>query len=193
MVTTSARHACWLIDIGGAAVVGICVAVFLWLAFIREDRAGAALLDLSRSVRAAEADLLRLRALSEDQRALLSDEKAKLAVYGTLPLEPPVESYFEALAAMALRADVQLRSQAPLPPRLYPTLAEYRFVCELSGTLPNLSRFFDAIEKADFWADVSHLKIESAKGSESVDSDDRVAQITLSLFTAPPAPGQKRG
>jgi hypothetical protein len=52
--------------------------------------------------------------------------------------------------------------------------------------MPDLARFLYAIEHADFWADVSYLKIDTGRNPAAPESTDREALLTFSLFSAPP-------
>jgi hypothetical protein len=187
VMIAAVRRNCRWIDLAGGTVVGACALVSVWLLVLRDDGAGATLRELNRAVAAAEADLFRLATLRDEQRSAIVLERGRLALRGQPPPQPPLEEYFQHLALLAGQIGVELRSQAPLPPRHYPTLSEYRFVCEISASLPAIARLLYAVEHTDFWADVSYFKIDVSRGSGSVDSESRMAQITFSLYTAPMA------
>lgn len=181
------RRSCRWIDLAGGTVVGVCALVSVWLLFLRDDGAGATLRELNRTVASLETDFSRLAALRDEQRTAIALERGRLASRGQPPQQPPLEEYFQHLAQLAGQMGVELRSQAPLPPRHYATLSEYRFVCEISGSLPAIARLLHAVEHTDFWADVSYFKIDASRGAGAVDSESRMAQITFSLYTAPVA------
>ncbi len=176
----------WVIDAIGGTIVALAALSAVWMTFLRDDGARATLRELNRVVSTANTDLTRVRLLRDQQRLALTEEKSRFDSQGHPPDHPPLEEYFQTLAALTKQLDLQLRSQAPLPPRFYPSLAEHRFVCEISGTMPALAALFHAIETTEFWADVSYFKIDSGRIATSAASEERSAQLSFSLFAAPP-------
>jgi hypothetical protein len=77
----------------------------------------------------------------------------------------------------------------PLGPRSYPGLLEQRYAYEVIGTQPDLARFLRAIEDAEFWADISYLKIDGGKRQGGEPTDECDALLTISLFSAARAEG----
>ena len=63
---------------------------------------------------------------------------------------------------------------------------ELRYALEVAGTTPNLTWFFKSIEDAQFWADISYLKVEGEKSPRGESSDQRLASLTISLFSSAP-------
>ncbi len=172
------------VDLIGGLVVAAGVCGALWLLVLRENRAPAILRDLNLSARTTEDDIQRARAALHEQQRLLAERKARLESHGRLPDHAPIEEYFQTLSRLAARFRLQVRGQSPLPSRSYPGLLEQRYAFEVAGMWPDLARFLKAIEDADFWADVSYFKIESTRGPAGADSNERVALLTISLFSA---------
>ena len=51
--------------------------------------------------------------------------------------------------------------------------------------MPDVARFFKAIEQAEFWADVSYFKIEQGRpGSGEVSPEQVAGALTISLFSS---------
>ena len=110
---------------------------------------------------------------------------------GRLPTGTSVESYFQELSALALQNRLRVVRHNPLMARSYPGLLEQRFAYEVVGTLSDLAQFFKAIERTDFWADVSYLRIGDGRGSgRSGQRAMRTAVLTISIFSATPESGQ---
>jgi hypothetical protein len=120
----------------------------------------------------------------------LKERQVELATSGQLPAQIPIEEYFQTLSRLAGRHHLRVVRHNPLGPRSYPGLLEQRYAYEVIGTMPDIARFFRAIEDAEFWADISYLKIDG--GPPSADqggepTDERDAILTISLFSAAPA------
>jgi len=83
-----------------------------------------------------------------------------------------------------LRHGLRIVKHHPLSARQYPDLLEQRYAYEVTGSLPDLVEFLKSIENTDFWADVSHLKVDRGKRRKDAVSDERNAALTISLFSA---------
>lgn len=189
------------VDILGWASVSVCAGLMLWLTLFRNDEAPARIRELDRLVAAATAKVDDLHAQRDRHRALYKVRHAELVSRGRIPEMPPIEEYFQLLARLAGQFQIEVRAQSPLAPRTYPGLVEHRFSFDVAGSLFDLARFLSAIERSEYWADVSFLKIEavrndlSAAQSES-ETERRIAQLTLSVFSSPRSaanPGAKQG
>jgi hypothetical protein len=175
------------IDALGGAALAACAFAFCWLTLVRGDEVAAEIADLTRIVQSAELDLAGFRSVRDRQRVLLEDRSATLISSGQLPEQPPVERYFQVLSMLAARHELRVRSHYPLSPRQYPGLLELRYAYELSGTLPDIVRFFRDVEQTEFWADISFVKISREPGAPPVGTALRAASLTISLFSALPA------
>ena len=174
-----------LLDVLGASTLGACLVTAAWLTLFHSDHATAELRDLRQTFNSAAQDLATLRAATDRQRATLKQRQAELATNGQLPAQVPAEAYFQNLSRLAAQHRLRVVRQNPLTPRSYPGLLEERYVYEVMGTMPDLARFFKAIEDADFWADVSYLKIDGGPRQGDAPTDERVASLTISIFSAP--------
>ena len=173
-----------LIDAVGVSVVAACVLGAVWMAFIRNDDAAAEIRQLRASIRDARQDLTHLLTTREEQDALLAQSKAELEQRGRLPEQTPIEDYFQTLTTLSNRYHLRVLRQNPLASRQYPGLLEQRYAYVLAGSMPDLTRFLWAVEETDFWADISYFKIENRPGRGTEGSKARVAELTLSLFSA---------
>jgi hypothetical protein len=75
----------------------------------------------------------------------------------------------------------------PLGPRSYPGLLEQRYAYEVMGRVADLARFLRDVEDAEFWADISYLKIDGGPPSADQGGEpngERDALLTISLFSA---------
>ena len=185
----SGRVPLLVIDAAGAAIVAVCVLVSVWLTAVRPDGAKSEITGLTRLIQAAQKDLIDQRAACDHQRAVLADRSAELAESGHLPEQTPLEEYFRTLSDLAARHQLRVVRQNPLSSRRYPGLLEQRFAYEKTGSTPDLVHFFKAIETIDFWADISYLKVESGQSPYGRTPSDRVATLTLSLFSVLPSNG----
>jgi hypothetical protein len=162
------------------------------MAFLHNEHATQELGDFYSMISSATQNLTALRFAAEGQRATLKERQVELATSGQLPAQIPLEEYFQTLSRLAGRHHLRVVRHNPLGPRRYAGLLEQRYAYEVVGTMPDLARFFRAIEDAEFWADISYLKIDGGppaadQGAEP--TDDRDALLTISLFSADPAEG----
>jgi Tfp pilus assembly protein PilO len=180
------RGPLFLLDLLGGSFVAACLIAVAWLTLLREDRSAAALRDLRGAIATAKGELATIQLLREQQEALVKARRAELETRGQIPEKAPIHEYFQELSRLAHRHRLQVRSQGPLPPQSYPGLVEDRYSFEVMGTMTNMARFLREIEQSAFWADVSHLKIESAKQGQTETVNTREALLTISLFSVPP-------
>ncbi len=173
-----------IIDALCGCVVAACLIGFVWLTMVRENHTNADIGRLKRLIHQARQDRLTTEAASQEQHAVLAGRQAELAKTGRLPTETPIETYFQALSTTALRHGLRIVKHHPLSARQYPDLLEQRYAYEVTGSLPDLVEFLKSIENTDFWADVSHLKVDRGKRRKDAVSDERNAALTISLFSA---------
>jgi len=176
-----------LLDVFGATLSAAGLLLALWMTFFHGEHATTELSDLTQLISSATQNLSALRMAGDGQRATLKERQAELATSGQLPAQIPIEEYFQTLSRLAGRHNLRVVRHNPLGPRSYPGLLEQRYAYEVIGTMPDLARFFRAIEDAEFWADISYLKIDGGHGSGGEPTDDRNAVLTISLFSAAPA------
>lgn len=181
-----ARLPVLLIDVVGGGVVAACVMASGWLALVRADRTRAEVTEMTKLVRVARQDLAALRQARTQQQSRLAQGTAELAERGQLPDQTPVEDYFQTLSELAGRHHLRMLRNSPAAPRRYPGLLEQRYTCAVTGSMPDLARFFRAIEGTNFWADISYFQITSGSGPELEGPSARNAELTISLFSAPP-------
>ena len=175
------------IDVLGAVVVAASLFGVFWLTEVRGRSAEDEIASLTRTIGAVRRDLSILQAERDRQKAILRRHAADLADRGRLPEQTPVEEYFQSLSKLADRNRVLVARQNPLSPRSYPGVLETRYAYEVRGSMPDLAQFLKGIEEADFWADVSYLRILEGQGGQNRPGAERVALLTISVFSALPA------
>jgi len=184
------RHRAWslrAIDVAGTLLVTVGLLGFLWLTVVRGDDANTEIQELTRTLVEAARNVATLRATRDQQQAVLEERRAELAAGGQLPLQTPIEEYFQTLSRLASDHRLRVVRHHPLTPRSYPGMLEQRYAYEVSGAIPDIARFFKAVEDDDFWADISYLKI--AGGDVPLGAatpDERTALLTISVFFALP-------
>ena len=178
-----------LLDALGATMLVAGFLTAFWMTFFHNEHATAELSDLTQMITSTTRDLAALRSAGERQRATLKERQAELATSGQLPAQISSEEYFQTLSGLASRHHLRVVRHNPLMPRSYPGLLEQRYAYEVTGTMPDLARFFRAIEDAErsrFWADISYLKIDAGNRQSpgAPGTDERDAVLTISLFSA---------
>ncbi len=173
-----------MIDVAGGVLCTGLLGTFIWLAFFRGDRTVAEIQELGGTIADARRDLEGLRASLDEQRAILQERQKELAAGGQLPDRTPIEEYFQTLSHVASKHRLRVVRHNPLTPRSYPGLIEQRYAYEVSGAMPDIVRFLKAIEDAKFWADVSYLKIDSGSRQGESAPRERVASLTISVFSS---------
>lgn len=176
---------------GGAFLVGI-LGVFVWMTLLRTDRTALQLAELGGSVQQARGEIEDLHADRDRQRVTLKTRRAERDKSGHLPAQAPVEEYFRTLSDLAARNRLRVVRHNPLNSRTYPGLLERRYAYEVTGALPDIAGFFQAIEASDFWADIAYLKIDRGPQASNA-SRERVATLTISVFSAQPRVPQGPG
>jgi hypothetical protein len=175
------------VDIAGGTMVAACVLAAVWLTAVRGDDVKSEIVELRRVIQTSQDDLASLRAAHDRQHTTLAQREVELGENGHLPEQTPIEEYFQMLSNLAAQHRLHVVRNNPLSARQYPGLLEQRFVYEVTGTLPDLVRFIEAIDHSKFWADIGYLKLDSGRGVRAQAPDERVATLTLSLFSALPS------
>ncbi len=181
------------LDVLGGSLVMACAVGFIWLVAVGSDRTSEEMTQLRQRIGHARRDLEALNLAQVQQQAVLKENEEKLAKGGRLPIHAPVEEYFRSLSAMAAQHHIRVLGHRPLASRRYPGLVEQLYAYEVTGSTGDIVRFLKAIEDAEFWADVSYLKVDG-HGAADVHagfdprgaSEIRRAALTISLFSAPP-------
>jgi len=182
-----------LVDVAGALMLGACLLGCAYFGFIKSGQTSGEIGELTTLSRSAAEDLTAARAACERQRAVLASHQATLASERQLPLRAPLEESIQSLSSLAETHRVHVLRQNPLAPRRYLGLLEQRFALEVSGTMPDLAAFFKAVEDAETWADIAYLKIINAETPTNGNMPERVATLTLSLFSADKAAVPTKG
>lgn len=185
-----------VVDALGAIVVAACLLGCAYFGFIKAGATSNEIQELTTLSLAAAEDLASARSACDRQRAMLETHQSSLTSERQLPSRAPLEESIQTLSRLAETHGVHVLRQNPLSSRQYPGLQEQRFALEISGAMPDLVRFLKAVEDAETWADVAYLKIISS-ASLGGSTPDRVATLTLSLFSADKtpttAPAKKEG
>lgn len=184
-----------IVDLLGGCLVAGCLIGFVHLTVIRGDQTASDIAELSRMIREGRQQVRALRATFDRQGASLAQHQAELTQRGRLPTETPVEEYFQTLSTIASKHRLRVLRHNPLPSRQYSELFEQRYAYEVAGSMPDLVRFFRAVEDADFWADISYLSVKRGATVKEGQSNERIAALTFSLFSAPhpDAPSESTG
>ena len=173
-----------LVDLIGGALVLTCAVTFVWLTFLREDGADSEIESLTQAVTAMRKDLAEVNAEFDAGRAELETKNTELAAEGQLPRRGPVDEDLKVLSELARRHQVEIVRMTELPSRRYPGLLELRYTLDARTPLSNLMDFFRALEGADIWADISYLKVVAGNAPGQAQQPERLAQLTVSLFSA---------
>jgi len=154
------RWSVWAIDMIGGGIVVTCILGLLWLTTVRANHTSRELEKLRNTRTLVHRQLTQKKNECDRKRKLLLRYQSGINKTGKLPDQPPVEDYFQMLSLLATQHHLQVLRHHPINGRAYPGLKEQRFLYEVSGSMPDLTRFFKAIENADYWADISYLKID---------------------------------
>lgn len=174
----------WVIDIAGSAMIVACLLGILWFTTIRASRHSHEITKVTRIHNSINRQLTQTQNQCEQNRLQLSAIEKNTLATGNLPESPPVENYFQTLSTLAKNHRLHVLRLNPLTGRNYTGLDEKRFLYEVTGTLPDLVQFFQAVESTDYWADISYLKIDQGQGMYRSISNQRVAQLTISMFSS---------
>jgi len=175
-----------IIDVLGAGAVMACLTGFVWSIAIHNSQTVTEISELQQAVRNSQRELRRLDAARDRQATVLASRQAELVETGQLPSEAPVDQYFQTLSVLASQHSLRVVRHNPLTPCAYPGMLEQRYAYEVAGSMPDLIRFLRSIEGTEFWADVSYLKLNRGRGAEDVAVGARVAELTISIFSALP-------
>lgn len=175
-----------VVDAIGLSFVSACCVGFVWLTCFHTDHTSQQVADLRQALARERVELQTLRARTVRQKTVLAEREAELRITGKLPNHAPIEAYFRMLSGLATKQGLRIIGHHPLQPRTYPGLMERRFAYEVAGTMPNLTRFFLAIEESDYWADIGYLKLDHHRTGRAGAESDRIARLTISLFSGMP-------
>lgn len=181
----------WIDAAGATVAVGGC-ALAAWLGWLRPDSTTDDIRTLSQSIPALETQLASSRADLSGRTEALLRQISELSEQGTLPRTAQVEASFHQITALATSCRLDVARVTPLASQAYPGIRESRYLLELSGTTTDIGRFLSGIEHSQLWVDVGYLSV-SAKPERHDDqgSANRVASITISIFSAPEADEKK--
>jgi len=182
-----------IVDLAGGVISAGLLSVFAWSAFLRGDSTVTEIRELSATIAGSRRVLGELRTSLDQQSTVLKQRQADLAEGGKLPEQTPIEEYFQTLSQVASTHHLHVVRHNPLSPRTYPGLLEQRYAYEVTGTMPDIARFLKAIEDAKFWADVSYLRIGAGTQQGDGNSGERVAALTISIFSSSRGDGSNRG
>ncbi len=184
---TKISNAMRFLDLLGGALVATCLFAAGWVTFFGAAETMARVTELSGMVQEARQAVSGFRTVRDRQQAELTVRRQALTQRGQIPARPPIDDYFSALSVMAAQHRLRITRHLPLSSRHYPGLLEQRFTYDVTGAMSDLIRFFKAIEDSLYWADISYLKIERGPGTDQAAARNRIAQLTISLFSAPPS------
>jgi Tfp pilus assembly protein PilO len=174
------------IDLCGACITVALAATLLWMFLASDNDAGREIETLRHDVQEAHGHLTSLRTTLDQQSALVTIREQELERTGQLPDRAPIERDLKTLYTLASKHGLKVLRVSPLPTREYPELQELRYAFEVTGDTSGLIAFFRSIEEAECWADISYLKVDSAKTPEGSVGGTRTASLTISLFSSMP-------
>jgi hypothetical protein len=183
-MTTTTR----LIDLVAGTAAALCLGAALWIGTEATDSTNARIAESTRDRSEARRTLAAFRTAKNRQQLALASRRRQLTETGQLPDRAPIDEYFRALSTTAAEHHLHVVRHQPLSSREYPGLLEQRFTYEVTGTARDLLRFLRAIEESGYWADVGYLKMERGVGDERAAANNRVATLTISLFSSLPTP-----
>ncbi len=175
--------AIWL-DLMGGTIVIAAIGALLYLSFGREHSAAHEVATLRSKLNETRRSLGDLKVLVENEEKALDEKRIELEKSGHLPVQPPIEEDLEKLSMLAANHGLSVVRVEPLPSRDYEGLLEMRYSFEVSGKMPNMTRFFRSIEEADSWADIGFFRIESSRSMNGDDPQELTAMLTISLFSS---------
>jgi Tfp pilus assembly protein PilO len=171
-----------LVDAVGAVLFGACVVACAYLVFFHSEHAGSEVREFTSLIQNGTQDLAGIRSTLLRQRDLVRDRHEELESRGQLPASIPIEEYLRTLSLLAAQNHLRIVRQNPLTRREYPGLVEQLYAYDVVGAMPDLARFFKAVEDAELWADIAYLRIENVQ--EPTDGNgQRLASLTVSLFS----------
>ncbi len=182
----------WALDAAGGALTLLLLALGAWSAWPQRSPGDQHPQNLTAALASAKNDLATLRSSLEQQKALQARYQSDLNAAGAMPDQSPQETHLQLLSGLAAQNHLSVVRQLPLSPREYPGLLEQRFAYEVTGTMPDLARFFKAVESSTSWTDISYVKVDQGKGVDN--TGQRNALLTFSAFSMarqqPPAAAQ---
>lgn len=181
------KHPTIVIDLVGGGLLLAWVGAILSMSVLRDDALTGEIKNLRGSIAAARQNLTVVQRKLDASRAQLRENRELLRDSGKLPETAPVEEYFQFLSTMADQHKLRILSHYPNGERNYPGLRERRFSYVISGSLPRIVDFFQAVESSNYWADIGYLTIRPPRATGSEDHSAREAQLTICLFSAEPA------
>lgn len=171
-------------DVIGGCITAACLLGMVWILTIRTHQTSKEMERLTKTQRVVHRQLSLLQKECDRKRSLILQVQSDMDQNGKLPDHPPIEEYFQTLSMLANKNHLHVLRHNPLTNRSYPGLQELRFLYEVSGGMPDLVRFFKAIEDMHYWADISYLKIDRGSRMYRSQSKDRLAQLTISMFSS---------
>lgn len=173
-------HAC------GAAGVLACVTIFVIFSAANRERHAQENRALEAAMQQDQDHRQALLVARTTHEKLHANHVAALANAGDPPLDVSLETYVEMIATIASKNKLRIIRHIPLQSRTYPGLFVRQFSIEVSGTFADLMEFLRTIEEINYWADVSHFKIDKPAGSAMLPSRVQSALVTFALFSAEP-------
>ncbi len=173
-----------IVDVVGACAVLCCLGGFVWLTMIRTNVASQELNTSRRKMQTLQRQKIAVHNSITAQTKAIGATRDELAESGSLPAVARVEDYFQFLSTTARNRNLRVLRHLPLSSRDYAGLLEQRYTFDVSGPTPNILAFLADIEESKYWADVSYLKIYR-NIDQSVAGSDRVASLTISMYSNP--------
>lgn len=181
------------IDLAGGAVVAALLVAAFWLFFVEGERTDRQIQALTELLHHGEQDRDSLRAAEQKQDRVLAERQRELTETGQLPDRPPMETYFQFLSRRATHHGLTVLRHQPIAERRYTGLIEHCFAYEIRGAYAPIVAFLQDVERSEHWADVGYLKIDRGALVNAARADGRTAQLTVSLFSAPPRENGAKG
>ncbi len=169
-----------LVDLGGIAVAGACLAVGLWGGVLNATETGNRIRSLTSETTQLEDTLGQVRATLDRKGEELAARQAAFGAGDLLPDSTPIERELRAVADLARQHDLALTDFSPLAANHYAGVRELRYHLSAVGSFASHVGFLRDFEAGDSWADVTFLKL-GAPNAEA--ADGRVGEFTVSLYS----------
>lgn len=179
------------IDLVGGVLVGACVALGAWFAFGPPRQAAAEVEETRYQAEMLEGELHTLWTSLQTARARLDQMRARVSELGALPSQSPIEKDLDTIAELARSHDLIISEVAPHSTVEYPGLRELQYTIKGAGSFVDWLAFFQEFEQRDFWADITHVKIEAATAPARASSPVASMTLTISFYSAATEGGGK--
>lgn len=175
---SSKRHIIPRVDGIGSILVAAGLFTFAWFGSLKADSAAGELEEIRSSQIDLQTEHSKLQKAIERNVAEWRSFKEKAQLEGKLDEQLPVQERLRAVRELADAHGWRDVHIMPVQWRSAVDVAEQTFSISANASYHQLLSFFQAFERSDTWADISHLVI---KPSEQEKSGEHECQLELTL------------